>query len=57
MTGRLPSFFKETIGAMLNLCLTVYVDGMLNTNSLIDGCQNSISSNSESVANMQGVGM
>ena len=24
MTGKLPSFFKETIGAMLNLCLTVY---------------------------------
>ena len=24
MTGKLPSFFKETIEAMLNLCLTVY---------------------------------
>ena len=24
MSGKLPSFFKETIGAMLNLCLTVY---------------------------------
>ena len=24
MTGKLPSFFEETIGAMLNLCLTVY---------------------------------
>ena len=23
MTGKLPSFFKEIIGAMLNLCLTV----------------------------------
>ena len=27
MTGKLPSFFKETIGAMLNLCLTVYFTG------------------------------
>ena len=26
MTGELPSFFKETIEAMLNLCLTVYFD-------------------------------
>ena len=25
MTGKLPSFFKETIEAMLNLCLTVYL--------------------------------
>ena len=25
MTGKLPLFFKETIGAMLNLCLTVYI--------------------------------
>ena len=25
MTGKLPSFFKETIWAMLNLCLTVYI--------------------------------
>ena len=25
MIGKLPSFFKETIGAMLNLCLTVYM--------------------------------
>ena len=25
MTGKLPSFFKETIGVMLNLCLTVYI--------------------------------
>ena len=24
MTGKLPSFFKETIEVMLNLCLTVY---------------------------------
>ena len=25
MTGKLPSFFKETIRAMLNLCLPVYL--------------------------------
>ena len=24
MTGKFPSFYKETIGAMLSLCLTVY---------------------------------
>ena len=25
MAGKLPSFFNETIEAMLNLCLTVYL--------------------------------
>ena len=30
MTGKLPSFFKETIEAMLNLCLTVYLHFIIN---------------------------
>ena len=29
MTGKLPSFFNETIEGMLNLCLTVYIFSFL----------------------------
>ena len=52
MTGKLPLFFKETIGPMLNLCLTVYnmvktnetgvkaymVDGYVHTQDLHEPC-------------------
>ena len=35
MSGKLPSFFKETIWAMLNLCLTVYVYVI---STIVTGC-------------------